>query len=113
MFFIYRKSLLDDLDCDKSEINKEFDFAVLNKEEFEYLSDEEKIKYCYGITKGFQSEYTIDSYIDEDDIDEDDPYLLDWIVNLLKEEELYEEFFYSYLSENFEEESEKGSRGSN
>ena len=104
MFFIYRKRLLDDLDCDKSEINKEFDFAVLNKEEFEYLSDEEKIKYCYGITKGFQSEYTIDSYIDEDDIDVDDPYLLDWIENLLKEEELYEDFFYSYLSDNFEEE---------
>lgn len=104
MFFIYRKRLLDDLDCDKSEINKEFDFAVLNKEEFENLSDNEKIKYCYGITKGFQSEYTIDSYIDEDDIDVDDPYLLDWIENLLKEEELYEDFFYSYLSDNFEEE---------
>ena len=56
MFFIYRKRLLDDLDSDKSEINKEFDFAVLNKEEFENLSDNEKIKYCYGITKGFQSE---------------------------------------------------------
>ena len=89
MFFIYRTRLLDDLDCDKREINKEFDFAVLNKEEFEYLSDEEKIKYCYGITKGFQSEYTIDSYIDDDDIDVDDPYLLDWIENLLKEEERF------------------------
>ena len=104
MFFIYRKSLLDDLDSDKREINKEFDFAILNKEEFKNLSDDEKIQYCYGITKGFQNEYTINTYIDEDDIDEDDPYLLDWIVNLLKEEELYEEFFYSYLSENFEEE---------
>ena len=104
MFFIYRKRLLDDLDFDKRETNKEFDFAVLNKEEFENLSDDEKIKYCYGITKGFRNEYTIDTYIDEDDIDEDDPYLLDWIENLLKEEELYEEFFYSYLSDNFEEE---------
>lgn len=97
MFFIYgTKSLLDDLD--KREINKEFDFAVLCKEEFGNLSDDEKLKYCYGITKGFENEYTNKTYPD------DDPYLLDWIENLLKEEELYEEFFYSYFSENFEEE---------
>ncbi len=99
MFFIYgTKSSLDDLD--KREINKEFDFGILNKEEFSNLSDDEKLKYCYGITKGFENEYTNKTYPD------DDPYLLDWIENLLKEEELYEEFFYSYFSENFEEEFE-------
>lgn len=98
MFFIYgTQSLLDDLD--KREINKEFDFAILSKEEFDNLSDDEKIQYCYGVTKGFQNEYTNKNYMDEDD-----PYLLDWIVNLLKAEELYEEFFYSYLEENFEKE---------
>ena len=97
MFFIYgTQSSLDDLD--KREINKEFDFGILNKEEFGNISDEEKIVYCYGITKGFENEYTNKTYPD------DDPYLLDWIIDLLRKEKLYEEFFYSYLSENFEDE---------
>ena len=97
MFFICRTNEFTD-DINDDDEQEKFDFAVLTKEEFGNLSDDEKLKYCYGITKGFENEYTNKTYPD------DDPYLLDWIENLLKEEELYEEFFYSYFSENFEEE---------
>ena len=57
MFFICRTTEFTD-DINDDDEQEKFDFAILNKEEFDCLSDDEKIDFCYGITKGFENEYT-------------------------------------------------------
>ena len=95
MFFICRTTEFTD-DINDDDEQEKFDFAILNKEEFDCLSDDEKIDFCYGITKGFENKYTNKSQ-------DNDPYLLDWIIDLLRDRGLYKEFFYEYLSSNFKE----------
>ena len=76
------------------------DLAFLEKDEFNLLNVEEKIEYCYGVTKGHENEYT------NKDIEVDDPFLLQKIEFLLKEWGIGSEIknlYYGYIKKNFKE----------
>ena len=76
------------------------DLAFLEKDEFKLLNDEEKIEYCYGVTKGYENEYT------NKDPEVDDAFLLEKIEFLLKEWGIGSEIknlYYGYIKKNFKE----------